>query len=118
MAWDFADVGYDLYGSEPQERRESAREFWREIAEAPVSDAFEDEQERRARAYNRFRTDLTFAGVREMLAHEQDRAKRKGLYMFVSRSTVLGRWNEIKRAEFHGRRPPEHEPLGQWEFGW
>jgi hypothetical protein len=47
--------------------------------------------------YDEFRTGMSFAQVRELLAHEQRRAKDRGDYMFVSRATVLGRWSQLKR---------------------
>lgn len=47
--------------------------------------------------YEDFRTGLTFADVRELLRYEQDRKYKSGEYMFVSRSTVLGRWYQIKQ---------------------
>ena len=43
--------------------------------------------------YEDFRTGLSFAEVRAMLVGEQKAARDKGLYMFVSRATVMGRWH-------------------------
>lgn len=110
--WGFPEGGYPS-ASKPQR----AGSAWGTIMLAPgetserVSGQFA-----KGRAYQAFRTGLTFGDVREILAQEQRRAREKGLYMFVSRSTVLGRWREIKEAEFFGYDPPEHEPLAQWEF--
>ena len=50
--------------------------------------------------YDRFRTGITFAGVRELLGFEQDDAYESGQYMFVSRSTVLGRMHELKQDQY------------------
>lgn len=50
--------------------------------------------------YEDFRTGLTFQAVRDMLSHEQDQERARGQYMFVSRSTVLGRWNQLKREMY------------------
>lgn len=50
--------------------------------------------------YDKFRTGLTFADVREMLKREQDAAYRSGQYMFVSRATVLGRMHQLKREQY------------------
>lgn len=49
-------------------------------------------------SYDEFRTGLDFADVRAILKHEQDEAYANGQYMFVSRSTVLGRWFQIKQT--------------------
>jgi len=51
-------------------------------------------------SYRRFRTGLTFPVVREILGFEQDAAYEAGQYMFVSRSTVLGRMHEMKEAQY------------------
>ncbi len=51
-------------------------------------------------SYEDFRTGLTFADVRELLKYEQDQAYENGTYMFVSRSTVLGRWYQIKQQMY------------------
>lgn len=50
--------------------------------------------------YEDFKTGLTFGDVRELLEHEQNQARRLGQYMFVSRSTVLGRWREMKQRQY------------------
>ena len=50
--------------------------------------------------YHKYRTGLTFEAVRAILSVEQDAERAKGLYMFVSRSTVLGRWTELKRKMY------------------
>lgn len=50
--------------------------------------------------YDRFRTGLTFAAVRELLSREQEAAYDAGQYMFVSRSTVLGRMHQLKREQY------------------
>lgn len=50
--------------------------------------------------YEDFRTGLTFAEVRERLKQEQDAAYQRGEYMFVSRSTVLGRMHELKQKQY------------------
>jgi hypothetical protein len=58
--------------------------------------------------YDDFRTGLTFGDVRRILAVEQRRTRDFSPdYMYVSRSTVLGRWREIKQAMFHGEAQPE-----------
>jgi hypothetical protein len=116
MSWDLRQLAEEIYG--PETEAEEAEDFWKELGQVAVSDAFETRQEREAREYKRYRTGLTFADVRQLLKQEQERARAKGLYMWVSRSTVLGRWREIKLADFFGRQRPEHEPIGQWEFGW
>ncbi len=46
--------------------------------------------------YNNFRTGYTFKKVREILRHEQKQKYLKGIYMFVTRATVLGRWHQLK----------------------
>ena len=51
-------------------------------------------------SYEDFRTGLTFADVRELLKYEQDQAYENGTYMFVSRSTVLGRWHQMKQQMY------------------
>lgn len=51
-------------------------------------------------AYEDFRSGWDWEAVREVLAQEQDEARAAGLYMFVSRSTVLGRLGEYKRAAY------------------
>lgn len=68
-----------------------------------------DEWEEPGRAgYDQFRSGLTFGDVRRLLAIEQRKTRRDtGDYMFVSRSTVLGRWKEIKEAMWHGDEPPD-----------
>lgn len=56
--------------------------------------------------YDDFRTGLTFQAVRELLDVEA-RAKFEatGERMFITRSTVLGRWHQIKRESWrHYRR--------------
>lgn len=50
--------------------------------------------------YEQFRSSWDFASVRELLSHEQDQEYQAGRYMWVSRSTVLGRWHELKLAEY------------------
>lgn len=51
-------------------------------------------------SYDRFRLGMTFRQVRDYLAHEQRQARESGLYMFVSRSTVLGRMAQYKREAY------------------
>lgn len=47
--------------------------------------------------YGDFRTGLSFRDVRELLAREAwTHYQRTGTYMFVGRSTVLGRWRQLK----------------------
>ena len=46
--------------------------------------------------YNKFRTNLTFKDVRFILYIESKRKYEQGIYMFITRHTVLGRWREIK----------------------
>lgn len=50
--------------------------------------------------YADFRTGLTFKAVREILSVEQKQAYDRGVYMFVGRSTVLGRWFQYKREMY------------------
>lgn len=50
--------------------------------------------------YDKYRSGLTFGDVRELLGHEADAAYDSGQYMFVSRSTVLGRWREMKLDQY------------------
>ncbi len=50
--------------------------------------------------YEDFKTGLTFAAVRERLGFEQDAAYEAGQYMFVSRSTVLGRMHQLKQDQY------------------
>lgn len=50
--------------------------------------------------YDDFRTGLSFQQVRDILDGEADRKYRRGEYMFITRATVLGRWNEIKRRMY------------------
>ena len=52
-------------------------------------------------SYDEYRTGLTFADVALMLSVEaKQKFERTGERMFISRSTVLGRWNEIKRTSY------------------
>lgn len=74
------------------------------VGEGP--DDLQDELERKE--YAKFRTGLTFGDVRRMLAVEQRQTRDyTGDYMFVSRSTVLGRWHEIKQGMWRGDPPPD-----------
>ncbi len=50
--------------------------------------------------YDKFRSGMTFDIVRELLGYEQDAAYESGQYMFVSRSTVLGRMHQLKREQY------------------
>lgn len=50
--------------------------------------------------YDDFRTGLTFREVREELKQEQREALGRGLYKFVTRRTVLGRWTQHKRSMY------------------
>ena len=50
--------------------------------------------------YTDFRSGMTFQTVRDVLSHEQPVAKQAGLYMFVSRGTVLGRMREYKLGAY------------------
>lgn len=50
--------------------------------------------------YDEFKVGLTFADVRQELAQEQREAAARGEYMFVSRSTVLGRMAQHKREAY------------------
>lgn len=51
--------------------------------------------------YEDFRTGLTFAAVAEMLRQEaRVKFETTGERMFITRSTVLGRWHQIKRESF------------------
>jgi len=47
-------------------------------------------------AYEDFRTGFTFTDIRQMLKMEANRKYQDGVYMFITRKTVLGRWHEIK----------------------
>lgn len=74
------------------------------------ADPEELELEREAQAeYERCRTGLTFGDVRRLLAIEQAQARAEGQYMFVSRSTVLGRWHELKQNLCRHGDPTEAE---------
>lgn len=50
--------------------------------------------------YERFTCGLTFDQVRADLAAEQAQVREAGGYMFVSRSTVLGRMAQYKREAY------------------
>ena len=50
--------------------------------------------------YKKFKTDLTFKKVRRDLAIEQRRKYEQGVYMFVTRATVLGRMHELKQKQY------------------
>lgn len=70
--------------------------------EAPGDTELED-----AEGYDEFRTGLDFGDVRRLLALEQRKTRDfTPDYMFVSRSTVLGRFREIKLDMWEGREPP------------
>lgn len=63
--------------------------------------------------YDEFDSGLTFPGVREMLAEEQKNVRdTTGHYMFVSRSTVLGRMRQLKMEAF--RRATEALTAPEW----
>lgn len=74
--------------------------------------------------YEDFRTGLSFDQVRQILAAEARRKYEAGQYMFVSRSTVLGRWNELKRAMYQeyvnayesGRELEDFTPAAELEL--
>jgi len=55
-----------------------------------------------AKPYTRFNSGITWDQVRAELKREQNMAKAKGQYMFVSRGTVLGRLRQRKQ-EAYGR---------------
>lgn len=76
---------------------------------SPVGEDPEDTRRRESeKAYKEFATGLTFGDVRRLLAVEQRHTRDfTGDYMYVSRSTVLGRWHEIKQAMWRGEPPPE-----------
>lgn len=60
--------------------------------------------------YEDFRTGLTFGDVRRLLAIEQRQTRdHTPDYMYVSRSTVLGRWREMKMQMYEGAAAPERE---------
>lgn len=48
--------------------------------------------------YRKFRTGLTWQDIRDELRRESEQAYRKGQYMWIGRSTVLGRWWQHKQA--------------------
>lgn len=50
--------------------------------------------------YSDFRTGLSFTYVRRLLKIEADSKYKKGIYMFITRHTVLGRWHEIKQRMY------------------
>ena len=50
--------------------------------------------------YQDFRSGLTFAEVREELSQEQRSVRDTGCYMYVTRSTVLGRWRQHKLSAY------------------
>ena len=51
-------------------------------------------------SYDRFRCGLSFEAVRAELAVEQRAARDSGLYLYVTRSTVLGRMRQYKLAAY------------------
>ena len=51
--------------------------------------------------YQKYRSGQTFESVRETLKREQDAAYDAGQYMWVTRSTVLGRWRELKLGQYN-----------------
>ena len=53
-----------------------------------------------APAYEDFRSGTNWQEIREELSREQRVARAAGLYMFVSRGTVLGRWHQRKREAY------------------
>ena len=57
--------------------------------------------------YKKFSTGLSFTEVRNILAREQKLKRENFEYMFVTRSTVLGRWRELKLKMFNAVYPPE-----------
>jgi len=50
--------------------------------------------------YKDFRTGLTFRDVRRMLSDENYRNYLEGVYRFITRHTVLGRWHQIKEKMY------------------
>jgi DNA primase catalytic subunit len=50
--------------------------------------------------YKDFRTGYTFKDIRRMLQIEARRKYARGVYMFITRHTVLGRWHEIKQQMY------------------
>ncbi len=50
--------------------------------------------------YDQFPSGYTWGGVRQLLKQEQDDAYEAGQYMFVGRSTVLGRWRQLKLEQY------------------
>lgn len=82
-----------------EETFESIMSRWAGIVDP---EPYRDEWE----GYDDFRTGLTFADVRRLLAIEQRKARDRGEYFFVSRSTVLGRWKELKESLWRGEDPP------------
>lgn len=58
--------------------------------------------------YEDFNSGLSFEQIREELYQEQMEEKEKGQYMFVSRSTVLGRMHQRKQERYRAY-------LAQWD---
>jgi transcription initiation factor TFIID subunit TAF12 len=51
--------------------------------------------------YKEFKTGFTFNDIRQMLKLEANRKYQRGIYMFITRHTVLGRWHQIKREMYY-----------------
>ncbi len=51
-------------------------------------------------SYKNFRCGLSFTGTRQALAVEQREARKNGLYMYVTRRTVLGRMHQLKLSAY------------------
>lgn len=50
--------------------------------------------------YDRFRAGTSFQEIRDELTLEQRQRKEQGLYMFVTRRTVLGRMTQRKQEAY------------------
>ncbi len=61
--------------------------------------------------YKKFKSGLSFKAVRRELSTEQEIAKKRGEYMFVTRHTVLGRMHEYKQVVFRSEYARRYHEL-------
>lgn len=52
-------------------------------------------------SYENFRTGFTFKDVRQMLQNEANMKYENGIYTYITRATVLGRWHEMKQTMYN-----------------
>lgn len=62
--------------------------------------------------YKHYKTDLTFKTVRQSLSIEQRNKYEKGIYMFVTRHTVLGRMKELKNKIYNEEKKLHEQVCG------